>query len=118
MVDVPTWKLRLACSKLLSNGLFLGLRHFHIYLSEQYVEISLRHTQDQILRGDNELRIRLRNLNLGLFVDSEIFLSVNRLGCGNREALGVSIVRLRDAPIVNPSCFGLESINCRRRQRE
>ena len=53
----------------------------------EYVKVGLSDTQDQILGCQYELRIRLRNLDFGLFIDDEILFPINGLRRGNRQTL-------------------------------
>ena len=86
----PHLKVALGLFQLLANRLELGYSRLQIYFREQDVEICLRHAQDQVLRSDDELRVRLRNLYFGLLINREIFLAENRLGGSDRNALVIN----------------------------
>ena len=73
-------EVALGLLQLLTYRLFLRLRHLQIYFSQQNVKICLRHAQDQVLGRNDELRIRLRNLKFGLFINRKIFLADKSAG--------------------------------------
>ena len=66
--------------QLLRDGLLAGAHRRQILLRVQHVEIRLRDTQDQILRGLRENRLGLRDLPFGLPVLDDVLPAEQRLG--------------------------------------